>query len=330
MPRRHPFRLLPLFLVVAIAAQAQVDNSAQNGQSPGSLPADGTPPQGAGRAPATPTATAPGVTVTGSAPHAEEPLPKLPPDEFTKCMQQSPGGPEAIDLVQASICEHELNSEKHAVIEACINRNQKTAPPRVIQACTESLDRQILGGTERLYVYVNRAEAYFSIGDKQHALDDYNAAIKLGPKNADLYYNRGVFYAAQADRESALRDFDTALGINPKLVPALGRRAQIYKSRGDFPGAVADYSEAIRLQPKTAAFWSERGYVDLLQGEFQSAIKDETEAIRLDPKLARAYYFRGAASAGLGDSQNAHTDIATAVHLDPSLERYVTSKDKAN
>ena len=50
---------------------------------------------------------------------------------------------------------------------------------------------------------MNRAGAYFAQGDKQHALDDYNDAIKLAPRNASLYYNRGVFYAAQSDDEAA-------------------------------------------------------------------------------------------------------------------------------
>ena len=116
--------------------------------------------------------------------------------------------------IQSAICEHQLNWEKHIVIEARINRSGNTAPPRVIQACTESLDRKILQGNERFFLFANRAAAYFAQGDKQHALDDYNEAVKSAPRNADLYYNRGVFYVAQSDDDAALRDFDTAIGIN--------------------------------------------------------------------------------------------------------------------
>ena len=31
--------------------------------------------------------------------------------------------------IQSAICEHQLNWEKHIVIEACINRSGNTAPP---------------------------------------------------------------------------------------------------------------------------------------------------------------------------------------------------------
>jgi len=318
---------LSVFLFAGLAARAQVPNSNQNGQAPGSPPpvASATP-SGASEAPTTPTAPKPEVTIT--APRVEQPLPKLRADEFFSCMQQSPLGLEGIDYAQATICEHQLNWEKHIVIEACINRSRDTALPRVIQACTELLDRSVFERYQRFFVFANRAGAYFAQGDKEHALDDYNEAVKLAPHNAELYYNRGVFYAAQSDDDAALRDFDTALGINPRLVAALRQRAKIYQARGNFSGALADYSQAIRLQPKAAELWSERGYVSLRQHDYDSAMKDEAQAIQLDPKLARAYFLRGAAFGGLGDKGNALSDLQTAVRLDPSLDRYVQSKGK--
>ena len=129
------------------------------------------------------------------------------------------GGANGIDYTQAVICEHQLNYEKHIVIEASINRDGKAAPPRVIQACTESLDHKIFEGKERFFLLADRAGAYFAEGDKQHALDDYTEAITLAPHNAELYYNRGVLYAAQFDGEAALRDFDAAITPTPIWSP---------------------------------------------------------------------------------------------------------------
>ena len=324
MRRLFWWQLSVLPLLAGMAAGAQVANSNQNGQSPGALPGDSAAPAHASEAPTPPTTTKQEVTVT--APRPERPLPPLLPDEFMDCMKEVGIG--RMDPIQAVICDHRLNGEKHIVIEACINRDEKTAAPTVIQACTELLDRKILEGSERFYLFVNRANGYFAQGDKQHALDDYDAAVKVAPRSASPYYYRAVFYAAQSDDDAALRDFDTAIGLNSKLVPALRQRAKIYQARGNFSGALADYSEAIRLQPKTAALWSERGHVSLRQHDYESAVKDEARAIQLDPKLARAYYLRGAAFGDLGDSRSASIDIKTAVDLDPSLARYVTIKSK--
>jgi Tfp pilus assembly protein PilF len=325
-------------LLLAVAAAGAQVTPKPTDQSPVNPPAAAAASPAATEAPTTAPVAPPSapptntVTITGSAPR-EEPLPKLPPDKFTNCMAEN--GMDLLErgnmsefAMQAAICEHQLNWEKRIVVDACMNVDGKNAPPRVVQACTEAVDHRLLEGNERFYFIESRAEGYFAQGDKQHALDDYNEAVKLAPRNADLYYNRGVFYAAQADGDSALRDFNAALSLNPKLVPALRKRARIYQTQGNFAGARVDYSDAIRLQPKTAELWSDRGYCYLLQGEYQNAIDDEAQAIRLEPKLARAWYFRGAAYGGLGNAQNASSDIATAVRLDPSLERFV--KDKSS
>jgi tetratricopeptide (TPR) repeat protein len=327
---------LSVLLFVGMAAGAQVPNSNQNGQSPGSPPAENTTPPSASETPTTQPMITPGVTVTGTPPHAEPPL--LAPDKFTKCYAMNNingsasagnNGEEGINWAGIVICEAELARDTRIVIDKCINRDGKSAPPVAIQACTELLDRKLLEGHDRFYPFVNRAMAYYAQGDKQHALDDYNTAVKLAPKYAQPYYYRGVFYAAQTDVDAALRDFDTALSLNPKLVPALRERAKIHKTRNDFSGALADYSEAIRLAPKTAALWSDRGYLCLLQHDYENAIKDEAQAIQLDPKLARAWFLRGAAYGDVGDSPNAVNDVKTAVGIDPSLSRYISIKGKA-
>ncbi|HEV2268964.1 MAG TPA: tetratricopeptide repeat protein [Steroidobacteraceae bacterium] len=293
-------------------------------------------PAGTGTPPASPAVLTPGVTIGGKSSHDERPLPKLPADEFSNCMRQGfgfqePQGGLAISQynMQAMMCEHQLDWETHVVLEDCLDRDGKTPLPRVVQACTESLDHNILAGKERFFLLANRAQAYFAHGDPRHALADYGAAIKLAPDNADLYYNRGVVLAAQSNDDAALRDFDTAVGINSKLVPALCQRAKIHAAEGNFSGALADYSAAIRLQPNAASLWSERGNVDLRNRGYEVAVKDEDQAIQLDPKLARAYYLRSVAFGNLGDRAHAVSDLQTAVGLDPSLAGYVIIKGKS-
>jgi tetratricopeptide (TPR) repeat protein len=318
---------LSILLLAGMAAGVHADNPNQSTQSPDS-PQDSTTPPGASATATAPATSTPSVTVTGKVPRNEPTLPKLAPDQFTKCYAtQNTAGPGQLDGLAMSLCQMELARDTRIVINKCVNRDGKSAPPMVIQACTELLDRNILQGHERFYLFVNRALAYVAQGDKQHALDDYNAAVKLAPKYAQPYYYRGIFYA-QTDVDAALRDFDTALSLNPKLVPALRQRAIIYLTQNNLDGALADFSEALRLRPKTAALWSERGHLRILLRDYDGALKDEAEAIRLDPKLALAYFLRGAAFGDTGDSANAVSDIRTAVDLDPSLDRYVSTKGK--
>lgn len=295
--RLRPFWCpIPLLLLASIAAGAQAPN---------------------------PATINPSVTIRAKSPQAGPPLPKLPPDQFIDCIVKFSG-----DLVNLTACQQEMNWDKDIVVDACLDRDGKQAPPRVIQACTESLAHDIVQGKRRLFLFASRGAAYFASGESQLALDDYDAAIKLDPDNAELLYDRGVVLAKQPDDDAALRDFDAAIRIDPKLLPALRQRAKIYGAQGKFSGALADYSAAIQLQPKDGALWSERGYVALCQHEYEDAMKDEARAIQLDPKLARAYFLRSLAFVDLGERASAVSDLQTAVGLDSSLARYVTIKGK--
>jgi tetratricopeptide (TPR) repeat protein len=320
MRRLFSWPISALFLAVMVTG-AHADDARPRDQSAPSPP---DAPSDAGQE-----ASHPEITVTGKAPVADPSLPKLAPDQFSDCYSAAKTAPgESLDIVAMTLCQLRLDRDKRVVIDKCINRDAKSTPPMAIQACTELLDRKILQGNERFYLFVNRAAAYFAQGDKQHALDDYNTAVKVAPRSAQPYYNRGVFYAAQADSGAAVKDFDTALSLDPKDIAALRRRAIVYVSQKNLSGALADFTEALRLQPRTASLWSERGYVSLLLRDFEGAVKDEAEAIRLDPKLARAYFLRGAAFGNLGNSPGAVSDLVTAVGLDPSLDRFVSTKGK--
>jgi Flp pilus assembly protein TadD len=321
-----------LVLAAGTAATAQVASSNQNTPPPGSPPATNTTPTTTSELP-----TAPGVTISGQKANTGAPLPKLPPDQFANCTRgrmglSNPDG--GIDLnnmgTQTWLCETQLNYEEQVVIDACLDRDGKTPVPRIIQACSESLDHKLVDSDQNYFLVASRADAYFIYGDRQHALDDYSAAIKLAPHNAQLYYDRGIVFASQRNGDAALQDFNTAMGIDSKLtVPVLFQRARIYAARGNFTGALADFSQAISLQPKTAALWSDRGYVALGRHDYNDAVKDEAQAIQLDPKLARAYYLRGVAFGDLGNRVNAVDDLRTAVTLDASLAHYVLIQGKS-
>jgi tetratricopeptide (TPR) repeat protein len=277
--------------------------------------------------PSGPAANPPEGQVTITAPR-DQSLPELRSDEYTRCMGMVGAG--TIDYVQSVQCESQLTREKHIVVDACVNAKGESSASRIVQACTEALDRNIFEGNARFFLFASRAGGFLAQGDKQHALDDYNEAVKLAPRNAFVYYNRGLYYETQSDNDAALRDFEAAIGIDSKLVPALRQRARLYQARGNLSGARDEYSKAIDLDPKMAALWSERGYVALRQKDYENAMKDEAEAIRIDPALARAYYLRGAAAAfgGLGQPGEAINDIKTAVGLDQSLAGYVKTQGK--
>jgi tetratricopeptide (TPR) repeat protein len=225
-------------------------------------------------------------------------VPDLPPDHFIKCEWNQVGVHPRIDASELTLltsCESRLQAQKRTVLALCLRPGASAGPPRVIQACTESLADGLVHGDARAIVLASRAQAYFAHGNDA----------------------------------AALHDLDTSLAIDSSLVPALLERARLHVAASDFSGALADYSRAILLQPQNAAVWSERGQVQLNRRKYQDAVRDEAQAIRFDRRLARAYYLRSVALGDLGDQANAFSDLRTAVGLDASLARYVVIKGKA-
>jgi len=59
--------------------------------------------------------------------------------------------------------------------------------------------------------YFLKARSMHRIGNVKEALREYNAAIKMSPKNGQYFYYRGMLYAATEDMASACSDFKTSL-----------------------------------------------------------------------------------------------------------------------
>ena len=299
MRRLFSYQVAAFLLLAGMTAGAQAANLIQNGAPSDNPPAASATSARSRGTPAVPETLTPGVTITGKPLYGERPLPKLAPDEFMSCYRMNASFPDTQSGIMAlvipmSMCEHQRQREEHTVIAACLYPDHGETPPRMVQACTETLAHDLLASDERYFAFAARAGAYLANGDPRHALADYDEAIKLDPHEAELYYNRGVVFAAQSDGHAALRDLDTAIG----------------------------------LEPKNARFWGERGSLLILHRDYQGAINDETQAIQLEPKLAPAYFLRADAFANVGNQANAVSDLHTAVDLDPSLARYVTIQGK--
>jgi tetratricopeptide (TPR) repeat protein len=66
------------------------------------------------------------------------------------------------------------------------------SPDDIIAGCTAYLDSGQASLIDLFSLYANRANAYRATGDYAHAIEDYDKAIKLDPKNADRYNNRAI------------------------------------------------------------------------------------------------------------------------------------------
>jgi tetratricopeptide (TPR) repeat protein len=121
------------------------------------------------------------------------------------------------------------------------------------------------------------------------AIQGYDQAIRLDPKNAAAYNGRGGAYQAKGDDDHAIADYDQEIRLDPKYAGAFYNRGSAYGAKGDLDHAIADYDQAIRLDPKYAGAFYNRGSAYGAKGDLDHAIADLDQAICLDPKNADGY-----------------------------------------
>ena len=63
------------------------------------------------------------------------------------------------------------------------------------------------------------------------------------------YSNRGNALGDKKDYEHAIADFDMAIKIDPKYATAFYNRADVKLTAGEKSGAIADYRQALTLRP---------------------------------------------------------------------------------
>ncbi|TAE49148.1 MAG: tetratricopeptide repeat protein [Cytophagales bacterium] len=62
------------------------------------------------------------------------------------------------------------------------------------------------------------------LSTEKEAMQYYNKAIELNPKDANTYVNRGNFKSDLGDSQGAMQDFNKAIELNPKNAGAYYNR----------------------------------------------------------------------------------------------------------
>jgi tetratricopeptide (TPR) repeat protein len=142
--------------------------------------------------------------------------------------------------------------------------------------------------------YFNRGNAYRNLGRYEEAIQDYNRALSLSPKDVGAHVKKGVAYSfLKGDKFllKAISCFTKAVALQPDCSEAFVRRGFAYKDLHDHEHALEDFNTCIRLgsgpnsKPKyVAEAFAGRAEILVREGRLLTALKDIERAIELNPK----------------------------------------------
>jgi len=167
--------------------------------------------------------------------------------------------------------------------------------------------------------YISRGNGRGEVGKIQGAMEDLQAALRLGSQRADMYDGLGNVYASIGKPDSAVLMFDLALKVNPNASRTYYNRA-IANLRVTRPrDALADLEKAQELMPLQAAtFHFPRGNAYMQLGMYPEAEAEFTRAIEAGQLVTDALYNRGVCRLHRNNAAAALADFRETIRLDPN------------
>jgi len=189
----------------------------------------------------------------------------------------------------------------------------------------------INGNSTYINAYLGLAICYESQGEINAAIEEYNKAIPIDPRNFNLYYLRGQQEANVGMNGQAALDETTALSLAPPVRNTYQSIAQAFSNFQDFAGAIAAMNKAIALDPNDPTMYEARGFIYLTANQYTAAYNDYKKAISvapykglqatIDASLANVYN-------GQSDYDQAFNYMRAAIALEPdNASFYVQSGD---
>lgn len=157
----------------------------------------------------------------------------------------------------------------------------------------------------------------FSDSDKKLAactrlIEDQKTPAEI---RAKAHNNRGLIWSRKKDFKSALADYDAAIRLNPRDSIFWNNRGIVHKELNKDEQAIADYTEAINLEPDYPSAYSNRGFVHYRQGRLDLALADYTATVQLEPNEGSRRWIRGQVYLYAGQADAARQDFLKAIAL---------------
>jgi tetratricopeptide (TPR) repeat protein len=189
--------------------------------------------------------------------------------------------------------------------------------PLVAASSQNNADEYVLRGYNKWIESNEDTDPSEIVAKRRAAIQFYNQAIALNPKQAKAHLLRGFAYLQLQEFDKVMPDYDLAIANNAKYAMAYYARGnfKLVKLK-DFASARSDYDRAIALKPTFSGVYLNRGDAKLRMGDFQGALVDTDRAISIEPDNPTYYALRVLVKLKLNDRSGAKADLDRILQVD--------------
>lgn len=200
---------------------------------------------------------------------------------------------------------------------ACFAAGQK--PAAVISTCTAALGSGLNPET-RVLALLARADAYVASKDAANARRDFDAALRLNPRQATALLGRARLNEADGKAQAAEADVTAAIAAEPApeiLGEAYARRGILRLAHGAANDAATDLEQAGRLLPRDIEIRRNLARARIKGGQIKSALMVLSGALGLAPTDIDLLRMRGLAYAQARQFGPAINDFSAVLAVQP-------------
>jgi len=122
----------------------------------------------------------------------------------------------------------------------------------------------------------------------------FEQAVSRDNQNINAQYHLAYCYQLSGRLNAAITHYQHVLNINDAHLPALNNLGALYKIKNKLPQAVLCYQTLLSRKPENAGAWNNMGVILQQQGNSEQAIQAFEKAVAYKPGFARAYNNLGA------------------------------------
>ena len=150
----------------------------------------------------------------------------------------------------------------------------------------------------------------------RNSIDLWDYVIQREPEKIPLlYYSRGIAFKKMGQRDKAIEDFDAVIAMDPTYYLAYNYRGILYGEVGSFDKAIEYFNKSIAINPTYANAYANRGFTYAMIEKYDRALGDYNKAIELNERFVEAYFNRGNVYLTTGNAELALRDFKNGCDL---------------